>query len=142
DGFNFAQAQNIMIARNRFGAFQATEESHADYVQFWSTGTEKASTDITVAENVMLQGQGTEVQGIFLEFEPRLPARNVTVRDNVIAQSASHGISLYSVIGATVERDLAVASPASKYKVAIRLIRPSNRRLSQNAANAYGYEAI
>jgi hypothetical protein len=130
-----------VILRNRFGDFQSTPESHADYVQFWSKGTEKASSDITVAENLMLQGQGNDVQGIFLEFESRLPARNVTVRDNVILQSTPHGISLYNVIGATVERNLVVAIPESKYKVAIRLIGTSDGRLSDNIANAYGYDA-
>jgi len=142
DGFNFAQAQNVTIARNRFGAFKTTEASHADYVQFWSTGTEKASRNITVAENLMLQGEGVDVQGIFLEFEPRLPARDVTVRDNVIIQSSPHGISLYNVIGATVEGNMAVAIPQAKYKVAIRLIGVSDGRVTDNVATAYGYDSI
>lgn len=141
DGFNFAQARNVTIARNRFGAFQTTAESHADYVQFWSTGTDEASSNITVAENLMLQGQGAGAQGIFLEFEPRLPAHNVTVRDNVIIQSSPHGISLYNVVGATVQRNLAVAAPISKYKVAIRMIGVSDGRVSNNISNAYGFEA-
>jgi hypothetical protein len=66
----------------------------------------------------------------------------VTVRDNVIIQRSPHGISLYNVIGATVERNLAVAAPISKYKVAIRMIGVSDGKVSNNISNAYGFEAV
>jgi len=142
DGINFAQASNVTITRNRFGAFQTTEDSHADYVQFWSAGTDEPSRNVTVAENLMLQGDGSDVQGIFLAFDTHLAAHNIAVRDNVIVQSSPHGISLYNVVGASVEHNLVVAMPTAKYKVAIRMIGTSDGTASNNLASGYGFEGL
>jgi Right handed beta helix region len=136
DGYNLAEVQDVVIVRNSFGAFKTTPESHADYVQFWSDGTEQPSRNITIAENVMLKRGGDDVQGIFLQFEPRLPAENIVVRDNIIVQGSPHGISLYNVNGAQLERNLVLSVAEANYKVAIRVIESSNVMVIDNAAMA------
>lgn len=141
DGFNFAEAQRVSILRNRFGGFRPTADSHADYIQFWSDGTDKPSADIVVAENVMLKvGSHDEAQGIFLQFEPRMPARNVVVRDNVIVQASPHGISFYNVIDGRIERNIVLSALDSRYKVAVRVIDSSDVALTDNVSMAFGVD--
>jgi len=141
DGFNFAEVQDVSILQNRFGGFSPTPESHADYIQFWSDGTEKPSTNILIAENVMLQTDPLDAaQGIFLQFQARMPAQNIVVRDNVIVQSSPHGISLYNVNGGKLERNLVLSSPQSQYKVAVRVIDSSDISLTDNVSMAFGID--
>lgn len=141
DGFNFAEVQDVSIRQNRFGGFDPTPESHADYIQFWSDGTEKPSTDILIAENVMLKTSPVDqAQGIFLQFQARMPARNIVVRDNVIVQASPHGISFYNVIGGRLERNLVLSSSDSKYKVAVRVIDSSDISLTDNVSMAFGVD--
>jgi hypothetical protein len=141
DGFNFAEVEDVSILQNRFGGFSPTPESHADYIQFWSDQTERPSTNILIAENVMVQtGPLDAAQGIYLQFEARMPARDVVVRDNVIVQSSPHGISLYNVSNGKLERNLVLSSPQSQYKVAVRVINSADITLTDNVSMAFGVE--
>lgn len=105
DGFNFAQVKNVKIEDNIFHDFTPKAGDHPDAIQFWTSSTTAASTDILIAGNVILRGDGEYTQGIFMRDETGvLPYERVTISENLIVGTGWSGLR---VIGA---RDLVVTN--------------------------------
>ena len=53
DGMDFAEVQDVLIEDNHLHDFPLPEGSadHRDMIQFWTSGTRQASTDITIRGN-------------------------------------------------------------------------------------------
>ena len=105
DGFNFAQVKNAKIEDNIFHDFTPKAGDHPDAIQFWTSSTTAASTDILIARNVILRGDGEYTQGIFMRDETGvLPYERVTITENLIVGTGWSGLR---VIGA---KDLVVTN--------------------------------
>ncbi len=84
DGADFASVQRVTIDSNTFRNFNPVGLDHPDAIQFWTSGTTKASSDIVISNNQIFQGTGGGIQGIFLRDEVgTLPYQNVKILNNL-----------------------------------------------------------
>jgi hypothetical protein len=144
DGFNFVGVQDAVIANNLFRDFFYSKErrDHPDFIQFWSRGV-GPSSDVTIAGNIMLEGEGSTAQGIFIDNKTGReggvtqfgePHRNFTVRNNLYHGSSLHGITLGGITGGRVENNTIVAVPDSARRVSINVWRAEGVAVSGNIA--------
>lgn len=109
DGMNFAGVERVVIEENRIRDFNRAPQlrDHADMIQFWTAGTDKPSSDITIRNNVLNSGSGLFTQSIFMRNElvdggkagREMFYRDITIEGNVIINAHLHGISLGEVDG-------------------------------------------
>lgn len=94
DASNFASIQHVTIDRNQFGSFHPIGQDHADAIQFW-TLKGPPSTDITISNNVLIDGSGTGPQGIFMNAARTGPYQRVKILNNLLYSGGQwHGIHL------------------------------------------------
>lgn len=135
DGLNFAGVRDVRIANNYLTDFHPnlSRGDHPDYIQFWTRGTDRETTDVVIIGNVLLQGQGAESQSIFIGNEKRnWYYRNFRIERNLIYQSHFHGISAYGLVGATIARNTIVAFPGASMQPGINLFGTRSVAVSRN----------
>ena len=82
---------------------------HPDAIQFWTTNTTVAATDITITGNTFDRGSGVIVQGIFIQDEVgTLPYQRLTIADNVIVGAAYNGIAVRGAVDATLTNNTVI----------------------------------
>jgi hypothetical protein len=92
DGANFASVQQVLVDRNRFSSFHPVGTDHADAIQFF-TVKGPPSTDITISNNQLLEGEGTGPQGILMNGARTGPYQRVRILNNLLYSSGAwHGI--------------------------------------------------
>lgn len=95
DGFDFAEVSNVRVVGNFLTNFVPVAGDHPDAIQFWTSGTKTASTDILISGNVVVRGEGEYVQGIFLRDQTgSLPYERVTIENNLIVGTGYNGIRI------------------------------------------------
>lgn len=103
DGFDFAEVKKVIVSDNTFRDFTPLKDDHPDAIQFWTTGTKTASTDINISGNVILKGDGAYSQGIFLRDQiGNLAYERVTISDNLIVGTGYNGIRVQGAKGLTL----------------------------------------
>lgn len=88
------QSSKIEIRGNMLSDFYPVPADHPDGVQFWTTGLSAPLHDITIADNVIRQGAGRPIQGLFIGNENRLPFHNLTITGNLVLGGMYHGLSV------------------------------------------------
>lgn len=122
DGVDFADAQNVRITGNHFTDFYPVAGDHPDAIQFWTRGTTKPSTDILIRDNVIIQGKGAGIQGIFLSDNAGLPFERVSITNNLVyVQDGHNGIAIFNGRDIAVEGNTVLSPNNDKYKLYIRL---------------------
>jgi Right handed beta helix region len=121
DGMDFIQVKNILIEGNNIHDFRSAPNSgdHADMIQFWTTGTTSASTDITIRNNTLNIGQGTWAQSLFMRNElvdqgqagASMYYQNVLIENNTISNAHTHGITVGEANGLIVRNNVVIAAP-------------------------------
>jgi hypothetical protein len=92
DGANFASVRQVLVDRNRFSSFHPVGTDHADAIQFF-TVKGPPSTDITISNNQLLEGEGTGPQGILMNGARTGPYQRVRILNNLLYSSGAwHGI--------------------------------------------------
>lgn len=124
DGSNFAQVERVVIEGNKFHDFKRAVNSadHADMIQFWTTRTERPSTDIVIRDNVLNSGLGWFTQSIFMRNEevdtgragPEMFYQNVTIENNVIINAHLHGITVGETRGLTIRNNSVLRNARSE----------------------------
>lgn len=119
DGMNFVQVQKILVEGNNIHDFRAAPNSddHSDMIQFWTTGTTAASTDITIRNNTLNIGQGTWAQSLFMRNElvdqgqagTSMYYKNVLIENNTITNAHTHGITVGEADGLIVRSNVVIA---------------------------------
>ena len=94
DAIHGGGTSNITISGNHFTNFFPKAGDHPDAIQFWTTNTTAPAHDITVADNIIVRGQGAVVQGIFIGSEWGFVYQNVTITGNTIIGAMYNGIAL------------------------------------------------
>ncbi|MAL79179.1 MAG: hypothetical protein CMN55_08725 [Sneathiella sp.] len=142
DGATFTGVQNVMIDGNSFKDFYHVEGDHSDYVQFYATTGLQANTDITISNNLMVQGNGYDAQAIFMTSTAALPMENVAITNNIIYQSGWHGITVGITDGLEISENTVVSPPdsASGYIVWIQVNGVTNGVIENNISNSYYIE--
>ena len=107
DGLDFAQVKNVLIQGNSIHDFKRNEANadHPDMIQFWTTGTTEASSNIKIVDNFLNVGNGTWTQSIFMRNElvdhgvagASMFYKDVVIANNVISNYHSNAI----VVGQT-----------------------------------------
>jgi len=96
DGVNFAGTRTVLIENNSFRDFYPAATDHADAIQFWTAGQTQGNNDVVIRGNVIMQGKGDGLQGIFIGNELKLPSRNVLIENNILYSAVQyHGIAIH-----------------------------------------------
>lgn len=120
DGMDFIQVQKVLIEGNNIHDFRSAIGSgdHADMIQFWTTGTTAASTDIIIRNNTLNIGQGSWAQSLFMRNElvdkglagTSMYYKNVLIENNTISNAHIHGITVGETDGLIVRNNVLIAA--------------------------------
>lgn len=134
DGVRGGHNVNIEIADNLFTDFLPVNGDHPDAIQFWTTNETVASSNIKVADNVIVRGKGTQMQGIFLRDETqKLPYRQVSITGNTVIGSMYHGILISNAVTPTVRNNRVAGMSDMRSWISV----PSDAVLSSNSAQVF-----
>lgn len=125
DGMNFAHVNQVLVEGNWVHDFKRSLASgdHADMIQFWTNGTEKPSTDVTIRGNLLASGAGAFTQSIFMRNEEvdrgrrsfaDMAYRDVRIEDNVIINAHLHGITVGEADGLVVAGNAVLRNASSE----------------------------
>jgi hypothetical protein len=115
DGLRGGGVSNALIANNVFTDFHPVEGDHPDAIQLWSTNQSKPARNIIIRDNLIVRGNGTPIQGIFIrDTHNQLPFENVQILDNLVVGGRYNGIAVNGVIGGRIEGNEVIAFPDSK----------------------------
>jgi len=91
DHTNFSEMSNLLIDGNNFTALYPINGEHPDAIQFMTSGRTKGNTNITISNNVIMQGDGQPSQGILLGEEVgNLGYQNVDIKNNLLYVSGMY----------------------------------------------------
>ncbi|WP_263624789.1 right-handed parallel beta-helix repeat-containing protein [Novosphingobium huizhouense] len=95
DGVRGGGNSDILITGNKFTDFFPAAGDHPDAIQFWTTNTTAVASNITITNNLVMRGNGTPMQGIFMRDEStKLPFTNVVISGNEIIGGLYNGIAV------------------------------------------------
>ena len=94
DGVRGGGSSGVTITKNYFTDFDSVDGDHSDGIQFWTSNVKTLTKDIVVADNVMVRGDGTAFQGVFMRDETGARYENVTITNNLVVGSLYHGITV------------------------------------------------
>ena len=91
---------------------------HADFLAMWTNaGQTTASTDIKITNNLMEQGKGTAVLGMWLQGGD-VGYTNVQISGNAILNGNFQGITLWDVNGVSIDHNTLLQTSGSDWKSA------------------------
>lgn len=92
DGVQGWESQFVTIKGNHFTDFQPGAGAHPDAIQFFTAGSTKPSTDLTIVDNVIVRGAGGASQGIFGSNEIKNRYARIVIRGNAVIGGMWNGI--------------------------------------------------
>lgn len=140
DGILGGGTSNILIARNTFTNFYPVGEDHPDAIQFWSRNTTVSAENIVIIDNVITQGVGGQMQGIFMRDTTGVVFVNVTITGNEIVGGLGNGIMVAGARNLMIDDNVVYSSPDKKSW--IRVEQADNVTITNNGAGTYLYDAI
>jgi Ca2+-binding RTX toxin-like protein len=136
DGVDNAQSANVTISNNSFTNFDPATGVHPDAIQFWTAGTTKSSSNITITGNTISAGSGGATQGIFLTDQVgNLPYQNVTISNNTITNDMYNGIVVAHANNVDLANNTVVSG--SNYTSWIEVNNATDVSLTGNSAAQY-----
>jgi hypothetical protein len=137
DGLNFGAVNGAVIDKNTFTNFHPAAGDHADAIQFWLVNQPYGSSNISVTNNVIMQGTGTGVQGIFMSDPMSYGYKNVLIQNNLVyGNDQYHGIYLNGVNGAQVIGNTLLSASNDSKRMWINLYKGSNFVVKDNLADS------
>lgn len=125
DGFDFESVRHALIENNymthfpiQYGVWEV-DGDHKDFMQFQDPNIANLpqTSDVVIRGNVLIQ-EGTMTQGIFFRCESGRYYEDITIENNIIYTSSSHGIRLNKVDGAVVQNNTVIATSTAGNTVA------------------------
>lgn len=136
EGFNFVGVKNVEVFKNQMSDFHPARGDHADFIQFWTTGSKTVSENIVIRDNVMLQEKnGLSVQGIFMDNDNSVTYKNVLIQNNIIQSGMPHGVHVVQADGLKIVGNVALSVEGASQRVTISVNDSSNVQLSDNTTN-------
>lgn len=138
DGMILSEVSDVLIDGNVITDLHPAGADHPDGIQFFTNGTKKASSNITISNNVIVQGAGAATQGIFLgdELGGALPYTNVNIVNNLVYMSGlSHGIYVAGGRGVVVSSNSVLSRSDDATPTWIMLRDVSGAAVSNNVAD-------
>jgi len=112
DGVHGGGSSYVTISGNSFTNFYAASGAHPDAIQFWTTNTTTSAHDIVVSDNVIVRGDGSQMQGIFITDQVgTLPYQNVTISGNMLVGTRYHGITIDHAAHVAVSGNIVAGLP-------------------------------
>lgn len=115
DGVVLAEVQGALIENNNIHDFtpNPNAQSHLDFIQIFSNGTDHPTTDVTIIGNVLDSGEGSPTQSIFISNELFHSGvwgeenffQNITITDNLIYNSNHNGINVNGANNVVIENN-------------------------------------
>lgn len=140
DGVRGGGSSNVSIKGNYFTDFHMAKGDHADAIQFWTTNTTKAVSNIHVEGNLVVRGSGDAIQGILFRDEVgNLPYSGVKIINNMVVGGAFQGISIQAAKDLTLSGN--VVAGLADQKSWIGLFNSDRVVMSGNTATAYVTDA-
>lgn len=146
DGMNFAGVTNVALRSNFFTDFYPLIKAdgsgdHPDAIQFFTAGAKKASQDIVITSNVILQGNGSGSQGIFLTDQVGgLPFRNVRIENNLIYVRSWNGIMVGGGVNISINNNTTISPTDDAVFLRIRLQNIEGISLANNVVDEFTFE--
>ncbi|MET0269802.1 MAG: right-handed parallel beta-helix repeat-containing protein, partial [Sphingomonas sp.] len=110
DGVRGGGTSDLVISGNYFTDFHPAAGDHPDAIQLWTTNTDATARDITIADNLIVRGDGAAVQGIFIrDTFMSNPWADVTITGNTVLGSLYNALTIGNVDGLTVSDNRVVA---------------------------------
>ena len=131
---------NITIAHNTFTNqhVNSSDTEHPDAIQFWTSGFNYSSSNITIDDNTITRGAGSAVQGIFMRDEVgNIPYQNVQIEGNEIIGENFNGLVVSGVNGGLISGN--VVTSYSDFRSQIGVLDSTGVALNNNSAQAYTY---
>lgn len=133
DGINAAACDDLLIDRNRFEDFQPQPGGHPDAIQLYTAQETKGQARIRITNNVILQGRGGGVQGIWIADPKTYGFQDVTIANNLIqSDDMWNGIGLIGVTRGTVTGNTLLSRTGDEKTLWIRIGDSSDIELSDN----------
>ncbi|WP_293678608.1 right-handed parallel beta-helix repeat-containing protein, partial [uncultured Phenylobacterium sp.] len=107
DGFRGYDTSNLTISDNYLTNFQKVGTEHADGIQIY-TGSYGPAHDIRIIGNVIIQGDGAEVQGVFIRDDSS-SLKNVEISGNLVAGATLNGIAVSGINGLVMDSNSVVS---------------------------------
>lgn len=110
------ELSNVLVEGNHFHSIKpwkfGPSGDHGDHVHFWTNTTQVGpSTNITIRDNFLAQGDGTSVLGIYLDDDLNNKGfRNVVIEDNVIHNGDLQGMLMEDVVGLKIRNNTMLQS--------------------------------
>jgi Ca2+-binding RTX toxin-like protein len=140
DGIYGGGSSNVVIAKNFFTNFRPAEGDHPDAIQFWSKNTTVSAENIQIIDNVIVQGEGGAMQGIFMRDTTGVVFVNVKISGNEIVGGLTNGIMVEGARNLTIiDNDLYSTLDKKSW---IRVEQAINVTVSDNGAGKYIYEGV
>ena len=139
DGMDFAAVQRVAITGNTFTNFTPKAGDHPDAIQFWTSGTTVASSDISITNNKIMMGGPEGTQGIFLRDETgALPYQRVTIDNNLVyINSGYNGITVAGGNTIAVTNNTVVSQTTDTLKLRINLSAVTNGTVANNVSDQF-----
>jgi len=109
DGIRMEGVQDVRIASNNMHSFYGSPNAynHDDMIQMWTVNTQTVSRDIEIVDNIFNSSDAAGSQTILIQNEreqdnPENWYQNITIANNVIYNSHTHGIRVSGVNGVEI----------------------------------------
>lgn len=137
DHTNFLEMKNTTIDSNSFTNLFPVGTEHPDAIQFWTANSKYASSNVTITNNVIMQGAGRGSQGIFIGGEnPALIYDNLNISNNMVYSNGwSQGISVSSAKNVTLDSN-SVMSKVDGVAYWIQLNAVDGAKVTNNIADS------
>lgn len=140
DGIRGGGNSHVLIEANRFADFRPMTgrpgigDDHGDAIQIWTSNTTASAEEIVVRDNIVVQGEGGRVQGIFVTMQTSHRYKAVEVTDNLVIGGLTNAITVAGADGVLIARNTVAAV---KDKTWIRMSDLTGLTLTDNKANDY-----
>lgn len=142
DHTNFASMNNLVIDSNIFTDLYPVGSEHPDSIQFLTNGQPKGNSNITISNNLIMQGKGGASQGIFMNDENgNLPYTNINIKNNLVyVNGFFHGINVVNGRNVNIDSNT-IISKMDATPLWIRLDKTDGAVLSNNVADSIVIDA-
>jgi parallel beta-helix repeat protein len=118
DGVRGGGSSKVTVKDNFFTDFDPAEGDHPDAIQLWTTNTTKIASDIVITGNVVVRGEGSAIQGVFLRDQVGgLPFTNVTISNNMVVGGLTQGIGVVGGQNVTISNNTVVGLPDQRSSI-------------------------
>ena len=109
---------------------------HPDGIQIWSNNQSEPGRNITIADNLIIRGRGSPVQGIFVrDTNLKLPFENLVIDGNLVVGGMYNGISVGGANGVRIVDNTVI--PRTDQKSWIRMENVRRASAINNSAGTY-----